>query len=90
MGCWLWVGWWGSRKLRRRRDVCLVRVLAPSPSLPRYTAAKRFGLEGAESLIPGMKALIDRAADLGVQNIVIGMPHRGARKDHAGRGACGP
>jgi 2-oxoglutarate dehydrogenase E1 component len=36
-------------------------------------------LEGAESLIPGMKALIDRAADLGVQNIVIGMPHRGER-----------
>lgn len=43
----------------------------------KYTAAKRFGLEGAESLIPGMKALIDRAADLGVANIVIGMPHRG-------------
>jgi len=43
----------------------------------KYTAAKRFGLEGAESLIPGMKALIDRAADLGVDNIVIGMPHRG-------------
>ncbi len=43
----------------------------------RYTAAKRFGLEGAESLIPGMKALIDTSADLGVQNIVIGMPHRG-------------
>lgn len=43
----------------------------------RYTAAKRFGLEGAESLIPGMKALIDTAADLGVENVVIGMPHRG-------------
>lgn len=43
----------------------------------KYTAAKRFGLEGAESLIPGMKALIDRAADMGVENIVIGMPHRG-------------
>eukprot|EP00197_Chlamydomonas_leiostraca_P002032 CAMPEP_0202857420 /NCGR_PEP_ID=MMETSP1391-20130828/366_1 /ASSEMBLY_ACC=CAM_ASM_000867 /TAXON_ID=1034604 /ORGANISM="Chlamydomonas leiostraca, Strain SAG 11-49" /LENGTH=1038 /DNA_ID=CAMNT_0049536215 /DNA_START=20 /DNA_END=3136 /DNA_ORIENTATION=- len=43
----------------------------------KYTAAKRFGLEGAESLIPGMKALIDKAADMGVENIVIGMPHRG-------------
>jgi 2-oxoglutarate dehydrogenase complex dehydrogenase (E1) component-like enzyme len=43
----------------------------------KYAAAKRFGLEGAESLVPGMKALIDRAADLGAQNIVIGMPHRG-------------
>lgn len=43
----------------------------------KYTAAKRFGLEGCEALIPGMKALIDRSADLGVESIVIGMPHRG-------------
>lgn len=43
----------------------------------KYAAAKRFGLEGAESLVPGMKALIDRAADEGVRNVVIGMPHRG-------------
>lgn len=43
----------------------------------KYAAAKRFGLEGAESLIPGMKALIDSAADQGVRNVVIGMPHRG-------------
>ncbi|GIL90737.1 hypothetical protein Vretimale_15815 [Volvox reticuliferus] len=43
----------------------------------KYTAAKRFGLEGAESLIPGMKTIIDTAADLGVQSVVIGMPHRG-------------
>lgn len=43
----------------------------------KWTAAKRFGLEGCETLIPGMKELIDRAADTGVENIVIGMPHRG-------------
>lgn len=43
----------------------------------KYTAAKRFGLEGCETLIPGMKAMIDRGADLGVQCVVIGMPHRG-------------
>eukprot|EP00877_Chromochloris_zofingiensis_P000629 jgi/Chrzof1/10567/Cz05g03220.t1_OGD[v5.2] len=43
----------------------------------KFTAAKRFGLEGAETLIPGMKCMIDRATDLGVQSIVIGMPHRG-------------
>lgn len=43
----------------------------------KWTAAKRFGLEGCETLIPGMKELIDRAADRGVENIVIGMPHRG-------------
>ncbi|KAI3434698.1 hypothetical protein D9Q98_002760 [Chlorella vulgaris] len=43
----------------------------------KYTAAKRFGLEGCEALIPGMKALIDSASDRGVDSVVIGMPHRG-------------
>lgn len=45
----------------------------------KYTAAKRFGLEGCEALIPGMKALIDSASDRGVDSVVIGMPHRGGR-----------
>jgi 2-oxoglutarate dehydrogenase E1 component len=43
----------------------------------KYTAAKRFGLEGCEALIPGMKAMIDASADMGVESIVFGMPHRG-------------
>ncbi len=43
----------------------------------KFSAAKRFGLEGCESLVPGMKALIDRSAELGTDSIVIGMPHRG-------------
>ena len=40
-------------------------------------APNSFGLEGCEALIPGMKALIDRGAELGVESVVIGMPHRG-------------
>ncbi|KAI9777596.1 MAG: 2-oxoglutarate dehydrogenase E1 component [Geoglossum umbratile] len=43
----------------------------------KYPNDKRFGLEGCESLVPGMKALIDRSVDHGVKEIVIGMPHRG-------------
>ncbi|KAK9479366.1 thiamine diphosphate-binding protein [Lipomyces japonicus] len=43
----------------------------------KYPNDKRFGLEGGESLIPGTKALIDTSVDLGVTDIVIGMPHRG-------------
>ncbi|CAH1762723.1 15254_t:CDS:2 [Entrophospora sp. SA101] len=43
----------------------------------KYPNEKRFGLEGCESLIPGMKALIDRSVDLGIESIVLGMPHRG-------------
>ncbi|KAG0124893.1 thiamine diphosphate-binding protein [Tuber indicum] len=43
----------------------------------KYPNDKRFGLEGCEALVPGMKALIDRSVDRGVKDIVIGMPHRG-------------
>eukprot|EP00210_Caulerpa_lentillifera_P004773 g4557.t1 len=43
----------------------------------KYSAAKRFGLEGCSSLIPGMKAAIDKGAEKGVESVVIGMAHRG-------------
>ncbi|KDQ62236.1 hypothetical protein JAAARDRAFT_30121 [Jaapia argillacea MUCL 33604] len=43
----------------------------------KFPNEKRFGLEGCEALIPGMKALIDRSVDHGVKDITIGMPHRG-------------
>ena len=43
----------------------------------KYPNEKRFGLEGCESLIPGMKALIDRSVDHGIKYVTIGMPHRG-------------
>ncbi|KAI5289552.1 2-oxoglutarate dehydrogenase E1 component, partial [Ascosphaera atra] len=43
----------------------------------KFPNDKRFGMEGAETLVPGMKALIDRSVEHGVQDIVIGMPHRG-------------
>eukprot|EP00027_Filamoeba_sp_ATCC50430_P006055 CAMPEP_0168557048 /NCGR_PEP_ID=MMETSP0413-20121227/9210_1 /TAXON_ID=136452 /ORGANISM="Filamoeba nolandi, Strain NC-AS-23-1" /LENGTH=1036 /DNA_ID=CAMNT_0008588039 /DNA_START=93 /DNA_END=3203 /DNA_ORIENTATION=+ len=43
----------------------------------KWGVAKRFGLDGCESLIPGIKALIDTAAELGVENVVMGMAHRG-------------
>jgi 2-oxoglutarate dehydrogenase E1 component len=38
---------------------------------------KRFGLEGCESFIPGLKVAIDAAVENGARNFVIGMPHRG-------------
>uniref|UniRef100_A0A7S4UG30 2-oxoglutarate dehydrogenase, mitochondrial n=1 Tax=Paramoeba aestuarina TaxID=180227 RepID=A0A7S4UG30_9EUKA len=43
----------------------------------KYGGAKRFGLEGCEALIPGIKALIDTAAHHGCEEMLIGMPHRG-------------
>ena len=43
----------------------------------KYTGTKRFGLDGGESLIPALEQIIKRGGNLGVQEIVIGMPHRG-------------
>ncbi|XP_046616337.1 2-oxoglutarate dehydrogenase, mitochondrial isoform X2 [Neodiprion virginianus] len=43
----------------------------------KWSSEKRFGLEGCEILIPAMKQVIDKSTELGVESIVMGMPHRG-------------
>ncbi len=43
----------------------------------KYMGTKRFGLDGGESLIPAMEQIIKRGGALGLEDIVIGMPHRG-------------
>jgi len=43
----------------------------------KYVGQKRFSLEGNESLIPALDALIENAADHGVKEFVMGMAHRG-------------
>ena len=43
----------------------------------KYVGTKRFGLDGAESLIPALEQIIKRGGQLGVKEIKIGMSHRG-------------
>jgi 2-oxoglutarate dehydrogenase E1 component len=43
----------------------------------KHTGTKRFGLDGGESLIPFMERLLRSATAGGVEEVVIGMPHRG-------------
>ncbi|XP_063228335.1 2-oxoglutarate dehydrogenase complex component E1 isoform X3 [Bacillus rossius redtenbacheri] len=43
----------------------------------KWSSEKRFGLEGCEILIPAMKQVIDKSTELGVESVVMGMPHRG-------------
>ncbi|KAI6203680.1 hypothetical protein M3Y94_00584500 [Aphelenchoides besseyi] len=43
----------------------------------KWPSEKRFGLEGCEVLIPAIKQVIDRSSTLGIDSVVIGMPHRG-------------
>ena len=43
----------------------------------KYTGTKRFGLDGGESVVPALEQVIKRGGQLGLKEIVIGMPHRG-------------
>lgn len=76
----------GKKRLRAPLDSALRRRtlsrLIQSESFERflhtrYVAKKRFSIEGGEALIPGLDAIFDRSAELGVSQIVIGMAHRG-------------
>ena len=43
----------------------------------KFTGTKRFGLDGGKSLIPALEQIIKRGGNLGVKEVVVGMPHRG-------------
>lgn len=43
----------------------------------KYTGTKRFGLDGGESAIPAIEQVIRRAAQMGLEEVVFGMAHRG-------------
>src|SRR6202522_2201046 len=43
----------------------------------KFTGAKRFGLDGAEAMIPALEQIIKRGGQLGLKEIVLGMAHRG-------------
>ncbi len=43
----------------------------------KFVGQKRFSLEGAESLIPALDALVEHSSELGVEEFVMGMAHRG-------------
>jgi len=43
----------------------------------RYPGTKRFGLDGGEAAVPALEQMIKRGGALGVDEIIVGMPHRG-------------
>jgi 2-oxoglutarate dehydrogenase E1 component len=43
----------------------------------KYTTTKRFSASGSDALLPCLKLIMNRAIELGVDKIIIGMPHRG-------------
>ncbi len=43
----------------------------------KYTGMKRFSIQGGDAMVPGLIAILETASKVGVDEIVIGMPHRG-------------
>ncbi len=43
----------------------------------KYTGTKRFGLDGGEAMIPALEQILKRGGQLGLKDVVVGMPHRG-------------
>ncbi len=43
----------------------------------KYTGTKRFGLDGGEALIPALEQVMKRGSQLGVEEVILGMAHRG-------------
>ncbi|MCW9033242.1 MAG: 2-oxoglutarate dehydrogenase E1 component [Alphaproteobacteria bacterium] len=43
----------------------------------KFPGTKRFGIDGGESLMPAMEQILKRGAQLGIKEVILGMPHRG-------------
>lgn len=43
----------------------------------KFSTTKRFGIEGCDTFISSLDYLAEEAANIGVEHVVIGMPHRG-------------
>lgn len=72
----------GHCTLSRSEQLRILEKLSAAEGLEqflhtKYVGNKRFSLEGAESLIPMLDLMFDRAAELGVEEVVLGMAHRG-------------
>ena len=72
----------GAPKVSAAEQKRLLQKLTEAEHLERYlhtkyVGQKRFSLEGGESLIPSIDEVIQRAGAAGVQEMVIGMAHRG-------------
>lgn len=71
-----------SEKLNAEERKLILKRLTESETFERflhtrYVAQKRFSLEGGESLIPSLDRMIEVGAELGADNFVMGMAHRG-------------
>lgn len=72
----------GARKIAPEKKMKILGELNRSSLFEsflhtKYVGQKRFSLEGAETLIPMLLEIIERGAESGLEEVIIGMPHRG-------------
>ncbi len=72
----------GKAQFDKEQQTKILRELISADGLEKYLGskfpgAKRFSLEGGDSLVPLLKALISRSGEQGAKEVVIGMAHRG-------------
>jgi 2-oxoglutarate dehydrogenase E1 component len=72
----------GYAKLPREEQLRVLRKLNSAEAFEsflhtKFVGQKRFSLEGGESVIPLLDAVISAAAEKGLDEVCIGMPHRG-------------
>lgn len=82
-----WIQKWISEnkvdaKVSEENKIHILKMLNKAVSFEtflhtKYVGQKRFSLEGGESLIPALDALVENAAEQGVEEFVMGMAHRG-------------
>ncbi|MBJ7266327.1 2-oxoglutarate dehydrogenase E1 component [Idiomarina abyssalis] len=72
----------GQPKFKKEQQTKILKELIAADGLEKYLGskfpgAKRFSLEGGDSLVPLLKELISRSGEQGAKEVVIGMAHRG-------------
>ena len=72
----------GAPRTPREEQLRILRKLNSAEAFEsflqtKYVGQKRFSLEGGESLIPLLDAILDSSAKRGIEEVCIGMPHRG-------------
>jgi 2-oxoglutarate dehydrogenase E1 component len=67
-----------SREQRRRAFFRLLECEAfTNFQMSTFNTSKRFGLDGTDTFISGLLAMFDKAADIGAEQFMLGMAHRG-------------
>lgn len=73
---------WANFKPSKEQKLRILNQLIAADGLEKYlgfkyVGQKRFSLEGGDSFIPLMDTIVNRSAEIGVKEVVIGMAHRG-------------